>query len=475
VLEARIVLVCAAALCRGVDAIAGEERLYVLIGRAEHLLAYSGWPGHQRGWINQHAARFFARLRRMLVAPAIGPQREPAVVPAGHPLRVGCYGRCSGLLGFPKELFEAFPREWSLHIYDVEFQGRLAGYLEPMAAEYRAVSGMSVPFAESNAAAAAAINLARLDLLLLIGYKAEVYDVADRVDTPCIAHMCTGIDLIHHAKVAFHICPQLQADYFMQDDALFCGTTHAPLPGSPVYEGVIVCDQRGIVPSANRWRSRENLIVFHGSLYKAASPDFLRHLYQLLQEDSGLEFVFMGRDSGGALELITGLAERAGVGGRVHYEGAYSSARDADGNLDDPGWQKVLGFLERARLAPDPWPVIGWSARFEAMLMGVPTVHLALRTDPASWGTRQPVVFDSPQLNVLNGTVTSTAGYVPLCRRCLYEEAFADRLAVDQQVVARRSVDLPGYWRQLSGFYDHWLETTGSAQHRDAGSRRATA
>jgi hypothetical protein len=46
---------------------------------------------------------------------------------------------------------------------------------------------------------------------------------------------------IHH--VAFHICPQLQADYFMQDDALL-RTTHAPCPAVR-YEGVIVCDQRG--------------------------------------------------------------------------------------------------------------------------------------------------------------------------------------------------------------------------------------
>jgi len=475
-LESRVVLACAAAACRLIDVCAGADRRRSLVARATHLLAYSGWPGHQRGWINQHLARFFSRLDRRLAAPVASvPRRSPLARATGSPLRVGCYGRFSGLLSFPKELFEAFPRDWSLHVYDVEFQGRLARYLEPIAREYRAIRGATTAFDQSNAEAAAAINRAALDVLLLIGYKTEVYDIADRVDTPCIAHVCTGIDLIHHDKVAFHICPQLQADYFMEDDQLFCGTTRAPLPGSPVYRGFIPCDERGIVPSRKRWRSRENLIVFHGSLYKAASPAFLAQIYQLLEADPSLEFALMGRDDRHALQLITSLAAKAGVGSRVHYEGAYSATRDADGRLDDPGWQKVLGLLERARLAPDPWPVIGWSARFEAMLMGAPTVHLALRTDPASWGKMQPVVFDSPQLNVDIGTVTSTDDYLPMCRRCLYDEAFADRLAIEQQAVARRSTDLPGYWRQLSDFYDHWLGTSGVTRRHDEAAHRATA
>src|SRR5581483_1956586 len=242
-------------------------------------LIYSGWPGHPRWWINQHMSRFFGRLRWSMAQT-----HEPRSVAAPRAsrtdadrLRVGCIGAFSGLLGFPRELFEAFPQAWSLHAYDVEYRGQLAPYLRDIAVEYKPLAESTWGTPEAIAAAADAINRADLDVLMVIMHKAPAYALLDRVTTSCVAHVCTGQELLHHDRVSFHICPQIEADYFLKDDRLFCGTTRAPFPGAPVYFGFICCDPRDLTGSRIKsWSERENLIVVHGSLYKFASPDFLR-------------------------------------------------------------------------------------------------------------------------------------------------------------------------------------------------------
>jgi hypothetical protein len=198
-------------------------------------------------------------------------------------------------------------------------------------------------------------------------------------------------------------------------------------------------------------------MVFHGSLYKAASAEFLEELYALMQEDPTLEFIVMGAANPTALAFITNLAAERGVKARVHYDGGYNAMRDRDGQLDDLGWPRLLGHLARARLAPDPWPICGGSARFEAMMMGVPSVHFGVRADRDSWGRPQPAVFENPQLLVELGSAMTASRYRDLCRQCLYDEAFAEKLIAAQLEVAARTYDYPAYWRQLERLYGEWL------------------
>ena len=137
------------------------------------------------------------------------------------------------------------------------------------------------------------------------------------------------------------------------------------------------------------WIERENLIVFHGSLYKLASYPFLSLLFELLLEDKHLEFVFMGRGDDKLLSKIFQWAKEKGVDSRVHYEGHFSPVRNNEGIIDDPGWEKLKGYLLKARLAPNPWPIGGGSARFEAYLSGAPMVHMGVRFDSEIWGKSQ--------------------------------------------------------------------------------------
>jgi hypothetical protein len=408
-----------------------------------------------------------SRVRRARLKMTATPQR-PVSASIGSALKVGCFGRFNGLLGFPKGLFDAFPSDWSLYVCDVEHRGRSATYLRSRAAEY---DSHAIPSGEAGLAetyrAAEFIKRANLDLLLVVNYAFESYALIDAVDTPCIVNVCTTSDLLHHDKIAFHIYCQSEADYILQSDRLFCGTTRSIFPSCPVYYGFIPYDRRDIPNGVSRpWRERDQLLVFHGSLYKAASSQFLKELFALMQVDSALEFVMMGRENPAALSFITALATACGVGSRVHYDGGYDAGRSAEGEVDDAGWQRLLCHLARARLAPDPWPICGGSARFEAMMMGVPSVHLGIREDRDSWGRPQPAVFHLPQLHVEQGTAFTVDAYRELCRRCLYDEAFADTLVAEQRKVIAPTYEYAEYWRQLDRLYGYWLRNHAGEARR---------
>src|SRR5437879_3568289 len=96
----RFVIVAVATALGLAERLGGRALRDRLVGRFDAHVVRSGWPGHPRGWINLHASEFQTRVLRVLGGPAlvrrpIAPRSNPA------PLRVGCYGAFSGLLGFP--------------------------------------------------------------------------------------------------------------------------------------------------------------------------------------------------------------------------------------------------------------------------------------------------------------------------------------------------------------------------------------
>src|SRR2546425_6085842 len=102
----------------------GEMRAEGLLSVFERRFVISGWPHHGRGWVNLHMSRFMWRVRRF---SARRPPIHVKPVAAGRRrIRVGCVGRFRGLLSFPKALFDAFPREAELHLFDLEYGGRCA-------------------------------------------------------------------------------------------------------------------------------------------------------------------------------------------------------------------------------------------------------------------------------------------------------------------------------------------------------------
>lgn len=451
-LERPFAVTAGAWLLRAARAIGGAS----LESRLLHLIDVhgirSGWPGHPQGWVNLHVSRW-ARLSRRRAAGIVTTPRSARAKGDG-PWRVGILGGFAGLLSFPRDLFTAVPADIDVHIFDLDYHGRRGRFLEPLVRSY-----VAVPSGNGQAtAAAAAITAADLDLLLLLGPRGDAYDVLDHVEARAIAIYCTGSDLMYHERLDYQMHGQPQADYFLRDRRMFCGITRRPVSADVVLPIEIgYYDRRGLdLSGAPPWRRREPLIVFHGSLYKAAQPAMLEGLLSLLAEDSALQFVLMGRDDGRSLREIEAAASARGVGGRVHYEGAFNSIRDDDAGVADAGWQRLIDLLSRARLAPDPFPVGGGSSRFEAYALGAPGVHLGVRFDEAAWGQRQDAACDVLFLNTTRGTAYSVDDYFRRCRQCLSDETFADQLADEQRAVAVTLVDSHAWWERLRRGYDEW-------------------
>ena len=422
--------------------------------------AYSGWPhGHNRGWINIHVSRAVVRLRHALTAP--GPPQPRRALTSRPPrrLRIGVMGQFCRALGFPAALFEEFPRgSANLYVIDFLHLGVGADYAARPAAAYLPLDlEQTATYASEIRRGAACVNGFDLDLLVNTSYRMEAYHLLDAIDTVgAIANYCTGCDLLHHDKVDFQLHCQPQADYFFQGDRLFCATTRTLLKPvvlwlHPYY------DRRGIPESGHApWSDRQPLIVFHGSLYKLASAEFLTLIADLMSDDPSLEFAFMGRNDGDALQRIQDVFERRGLGSRIHYEGVFSSVRDAAGMLGDRGWLRMRELLGRARFAPDPWPVGGGSSRFEAYAAAVPSISPRLHTDPASWTRPQMIGSETTDLHVPMGTAVSREDYRALSRRCLYDERYATALIAQQLAVARRLSDGRLWWNSLTECYERW-------------------
>lgn len=441
----------------------GEGRAEGLVSAFERRFVLSGWPHHREGWVNLHLSRFVWRIRRV---GRQAPQVAVMPVAARTPVRIGCVGRFRGLLSFPKALFAALPAGAQLHLFDLEYNGACAEYLSDVATEYVPIN--AAPHYVD--AAAQAINAAGLDVLVNANSKIDAYDLVDRVATPCIMNFCPGSDFLHHDRVAFQLNGQPEADYFPVGRGLFCGTTGTFFGSVRVFPTRGYYDPRDMARGPHPpWSARKPLIVFHGSLYKLAHEDVLDCLFGLLADDSSVRFVVMGKDARGALERITRAGARWGVAARVHYEGVFDSTRSEGGVVADAGWQRLCRFLGDARLAPDPWPVGGGSSRFEAFAMGVPSVHMGVRTDPASRGRPQPSVVEVPHMMVRQAVAWSVDEYRALCERCLRDEAFAAAVMETELSIARELSDPARLWRQILECYREWLQSIGArVTHIDA-------
>mgnify|MGYP003346875527 CR=1 FL=1 len=437
-----------------------------VLGMLERRLVLSGWPHQSYLWVNLHMARFVRRVRRGFDPRPQALKKRPQ--PRRRPLRIGVTGPFSGLLGFPRELFEARPATVVPYVFDLEYRGALASYLRDVTPGYFSVSHLDGREAlhQQLARLAEAINACDLDMLVSVNSRATGYALLDSVTTPCIANYCTGSDLMHHEKVDLDLYWQPEADYLIRGSQLFCCTTERLCSFARVRQVRGFFDRRGVaVSDPPRWKAREPLVVFHGSLDKLAEgPEYLATVFDLLVQDRAVQFIFMGKDNGTALNAVMGAAKHAGVSSQVHYEGQFSAVRHEDGGVHDLGWSKMLSYLRRARLAPNPWPMGGASSRFEGYLAGTPSVHMGLRLGRESWRRRQPSVCDLPVILVEAGTATTIPEYRRLCERCLYEEAFADEIIAQQLNVAIDASDPVAWWHELEAVYDEWCGGESSGQ-----------
>jgi hypothetical protein len=433
---------------RALSTVGGRDFVHGWLSAFDRRFVISGWPGRGELRINLHMSRFVTRVRRVLRgAPAPRPRRAP---PARPRPRVGIIGRFAGLLGIPPGLLAACPPGIELVVFDAPFRGQRADYLRALPLSYEAVElDDPVAYGPSHRRTADAIARAQLDMLVNVNAKIDAHMLLDLVETGGVVNYATGSDLLHHPRVDFELLWQMPTGYALRDGRLWCEQTGLPVESAPVLQVRGFYDARGLrVADAGTWRARQPLMVSHGSLYKFAVPMFCACMFDVLDAVPGSAWVLIGKDNGAALASIAAQAAARGLGDRVRYEGEFSAVRDAAGAFIDPGWLRLQERLASARLAPDPFPIGSGSARFEAYMFGVPSVHMA---PTARDGALTLNSSELPLLSIPMATASSIAQYREMAIRCLTDEAFGDAVQRAQLAAARAACDPAVWWQDIAG------------------------
>lgn len=451
--EGRITPELTGSLARLAGCLVGGRVVDGWLSAFERRFVSSGWPGRAELCINLHLSRFAVRVRRaMRRAPAPQQRRRPA---ARSPLRVGIIGRFAGLLGFPPGLLAGCPPTVALSVFDAPFRGQAADYLTRLPIAYHLVDlDDPVPYGSALRQTASVIERARLDLLINVNTKVDAHMLLDIVDTACVANYCSGSDLLHHPRVDLELLWQMPTGYDLRDGKLWCQQTGLPVPGAPTHRIRGFYDARDLgAGDPAPWPARDPLIVSHGSLYKFAVPAFMNCMLDVLDAVAGAEWVLVGKDNGRALGAIMTHASARGLSARVRYEGEFSAIRNAKGELSDPGWARLQQLLGRARLAPDPFPVGSGSARFEAYMLGAPSVHMG---PDAREGSLPLNSSELPLLSIPMATAKTVSEYRDLAVRCLADAAFADAVQREQLAAALLASDPAAWWCDISEAFRSW-------------------
>lgn len=440
-----------AGVLRVIRSIAGDARALHVLHVFGDRVVWSGQP-FSHGWINIHASRFATDIENRVWGRPPLPARAPSP-PTGRPLRVAMLANFHMTLATQRPLFEALPRETiELHLFDRYAGQPGAGYLEPLAASYHALVD------DTPEAFAAEINSVAPDLLLNFLTRPIAYRTFELIDTPCIAHICTGSNLMHHPRVAYHVFTQPEFGYRVRDGELFCDFTGKPFGDARAFESSLVCDARGLnEPPRRSWREREPLIVWHGSLYKLYSESFLGVIFGLLRANNDVRFEYFGR--GWQVEAIARRASALGLADRVHHRGVAGFARDQHGELQRDTFADLRDLLQRARLWPDSFPIGGGSARFEAYAAGVPSVHMAPTADPPAGPYEDGSLLELPWLRADAGVAHSLDAYREMAQRCLTDEAFSNALVAEQDALVAAVLDGRAWWQHMRNCYEQWRRT----------------
>jgi hypothetical protein len=442
-----------AGVIRMIRATGGEPRARHVLHMFGDRLVWSGWPFSQ-GWVNLHASRFAASVEHAVWGLPQVPVRALAP-PSDRPLRVGLLGNLHLTLGTQRPLFEAVPADAiELHLFDRHAGNPGAAYLAPFAFGYHALEEDS---AESFAEA---INLVKPDLLLSLAPRSIAYRMFELIDTPCVVHVCTGSDLMHHPRVAYHIFTQPEFGYGLRNGEVFCQFTGRRFGTAAAFASWLVCDARGFDRGPRRpWREREPLIVWHGSLYKLRADRFLDLIFDLLQANPEVRFEYFGK--GPQVDEVSRRAAARGMAARVIHRGVAGFARDSRGELQAETFAALQDALQRARFWPDSFPIGGGSARFEAYVSGVPSIHMAATADPPAGPYEDGSLLELPWLEARGGVARSRAEFFEMAQRCLRDETFAESIVASQDAVAAAVSDARAWWRHMRTCYDTWRQTAG--------------
>lgn len=373
---------------------------------------------------------------------------------SGPPVRVGVVGALSGNLSTPAMMFEKFPENHELQLFDLALNDE--HYLD-----VSSLSGISVhrmrlstdSYESDLYALADRINAADLDVLLVAHYLNEQkLDIINVVKTPCILNFSTGSLLCFHPKVDYTLFFQPRKDFYAVGNRLYSVYTKDSIWGEQCRELSPFFDTRGLdVHKEYVWEEREPLIFFHGSLYKMSTPSFLECIADVLDLVPDARFEFLGH---GDAEPILEFFYSRGLSNRVSYLGGVGHSQGASET-----WIPVRRKLAKARLAPNPWPVGGGSARLETYLSATPSVHLRMQKGTNNlYDQENQTLYDLPALEVPTSTTSTIAEYKEACVKCLTNREYAAEVVKEQKVIAKKCTDSEAWWQDFLDTYSKWAK-----------------
>jgi hypothetical protein len=435
------------------------------------LFALAGvrWRNYQ-GYVPLQAWAAFWAVARSVDSAGLAPRRAPNRE-SGR-LRIGLLGMIAYLPFFPRKLFCDLPPEMELHLFETAREIPAGHYLRQTDAASlhnsilqwnddvpsRGISSQP-DYALRVDETVRRIDAADLDLLLVSEPGREIYDVLDRVNVPAIGDLTSTSNVCFHPRIDLQFYIHSIKDYVIRDHRLFSQASRRFLERpSFVVPYCLLFDTTGYEGPPVPWAERRHTLFFHGRLVKASQPAFLEILLDLLADDSALTLILYGLDSHRALETIRSRARCRGVEGRVDFRGRFSLARNAGGEITDPGWHRFLDDLRHAKLAPTSFSMASGCARFESYTAGVPCVNLAIRTDNRRWTAADETLVDIPALYTPSATVTDLRDYRRTALRLLHEPAFAGQVIAEQLDVVKRLGSAPCFWRQIFDAYRLWRE-----------------
>ncbi len=402
---------------------------------------------------NLHSFGLYMRIQHSI--HSTNPTKKKERNKNNHPLRIGIVGEFLPWGGKPISLIRDFPKQHSLVAFDI---GKNREYYTFPERENVTVKKhtLELDYEKNISKLTNDINASELDFLILANFDyQEKCDILHGVDVPCIIHYMMSIDPIFSSKVDYSLYMLPNRNFYLQNDSLYSNYTKTFLPSERFYELQMFAFADCSVSTVKNpsWQERENLVIFHGGVErKLAYPEYLSTITELLHEDSTLRFAFLGP---GSRNMINAHFKGQGLANRIEDHGCVAA------NTPE-AHETIINLLRRGRLAPDPWPHGGGRTRIEAYWAGIPSVHLGMRQDgKIIWERASLNQVDLPYIEVPHGTSHTQEDYKTLCKKCLYDEAFANTIIQEQYTIARHAIDSNAWWEDVIDSHDHWLHGTG--------------
>lgn len=408
---------------------------------------------------NLHCVWLANRIDYILKSKGAAPKRSPLPWNGMKPLKIGFVGALSANLVTPPSLFDGFPDHHELYIFDISLRGEHCSQFPEKRAYSVELFDLNEDYENAVCGLSRVINKRQLDMLFIAHHDfGQQRDLLDLVDTPYILNISSSSMLCNHPKVSASLVVQPRKDFFVKDGKMYSAYTGSYLGGEACWEGPFFFDGKE-VSSAEiiPWEDRPPNIFFHGRLHKLESKLFLECMDCILNEDSNVKFIFAGNGEKSVAEVFS-FFERRGRKEQVVYLGEFTH----DHGGGSAGWKTLFENLNNARLAPNPWPVGGGSARVEAYVSGTPQVHLGMTPGEGNlFDTTGQTIVDLPFLNTELGTASGIEEYGLLCRKCLFDRDFAQLLVEQQYAVAKSNTDSARWWNENIAYYDRWLNSRG--------------